>query len=489
MMSGSMMRVTVLATVMGAGLFFVGCGEEPRNKTSATASEVIDDPLWYRSLDTNGKILAVQKRLDLMTSTSVPAHRAGPIKDEIALLCTDEAVVDRVVESFRRRQDLSVAQISAYMEIFGRIRHPEFGSLLTDGILMDRMETQINALEAAIVQRSPELVPYLGTVLKTHDGYVGLKIISALIGINTAASRRFICEAVSSEDAGIANEALSAVGGLRLTDALPRAMKRIGDGPDIVRVMASWAVARMGQSSGSRSLVKLAADKSVEKMARAQALQNLTLLRYWSAADELRPLLTSEVAEVRLETAVFLATAGDKKTREHLIQVLDNEDAADRDQALRVLARTGHPEDLELVQSKLGGLHPREILVFSRSLMIVRPAGSLEFISNLLRKRPDMRPSLIGLMGPFGEKGLLVLEELMDANQGVDRAWTLQLIGAIGGVQSKRAQEVLATLESTSDRRVWRFARENIRLIEQRMLKVEPVPYMRPSGSGTVNKR
>ena len=156
----------------------------------------------------------------------------------------------------------------------------------------------MNALEAAMVQRAPELVPYLLRAFRGKDGYVARKILAALIGIDSPTARRALCEAVKHNDESVAVMALSAVGGMQLTDALPFVLERALDGPDQVRVMAAWAAARMGQSAGANYLIELALDRSVASKARAQALQNLTLLQWWKAAARIKPLRDAPVMEV-----------------------------------------------------------------------------------------------------------------------------------------------------------------------------------------------
>jgi hypothetical protein len=128
-------------------------------------------------------------------------------------------------------------------------------------------------------------------------------------------------------------------------------------------------------------------------------------------------------------------------------------------------------------------LTPRELIVFARSLLMGRPEGSLEFISGLIDTRPDLRVSLLSLVADFGSSGLRVLEDRLNRDSGEDNTWLLSLIGAIGSVRHPRAQDILKRFETSSDRLVWRFARENIRLVEQRMLKSALSAYRRPSGS------
>ncbi len=460
-----------------------GCGNDTEGTERPQSQDVMEDPLWYRSLSDAAMVLAAQKRLDLMTSTSIPANRAGPIKDELALLCRSDSVVDLVEESFRRRKGVSNAQLSAYMEIFGRIRHPRFARLLADGLGEARQEVQMNALEAAVIQRSAELVPYLLEAFKSKDGYVGRKILSALIGIDSPAARSAICKSVEHKEESIAVMALSAVGGMQLTDALPEVLKRIYDGPDQVRVMAAWAAARMGQSSGARSLVRFAVDRSFGAKARAQALQNLTLLRWWGAGKGIRPLREATVAEVVLESHVFLASARDSDELVWLDQALEGDDPLDRDIALRVCGRTGDSADLLRVLAHREKLTPREMVVFARSLLMGRPEGSLSFIAELIDTRPALRLSLINLVGQFGRPGLRVLEDQLDRDTGDDSAWTLSLIGAVGIVGHPEAETVLKRFDASPDRRIWRFARENIRLIEQRLLKSALPEYRRPTGN------
>ena len=471
----------LLSLVMLCGL--LACGSELDAPQSMSDANLMDDPLWYRTLTDEGAILAAQKRLDLMTSTSIQANRAGPVKDEIALLCRYPGVVDLIVETFRRRKGSSNAQMSAYMEIFGRIRHPKFAELMAEGLSGNRQETLMNAIEAAVVQRSPVIVPILLESFEKQEAYGGLKILSALIAIDSSAARRAVCNAVDHSDDDIAVMALSAVGGMRLTGAIPLVEKRLKDGPDQIRVMAAWCLARMGQSRGARRLLAFALNGAFDANSRAQALQNLTLLQWWEGVDDVRGLLSNPIIEVALESRVYLATARDRDLLASLDEAIQGNDLSLRDLALRVVARTGSTADLERVLEHESMLTSRELLLLARALQMERPAGSVDFITRLIHERKDLRGNLISILAKFGSAGLRSLEDIMNEDSGEDHGWTMNLIGAVGSAVDPRAQEVLQRFDMTTNRRVWRFARENIRLIEQRLLKSAPAPYQRPSGS------
>lgn len=456
--------VTVAVLGVAAWLLYQSSDEDRDERRS----EVLADPLWYRSIPKAEKLLAARYRLDNMTSNDLPPAELGPMKDEVALLCGDEAVVDAVVARFSERKTLSPAQLSAYMEIFARVRHRKFGALVADGLGEWRDVPHLNALDAAVVQRDPRLVPFLIEALIVRKGYYAQRIMKALASIGTGEAVNAVVKQIGSPDRDTAVFAISVAAGSRYAEAVAALAARLGDADPFLRAMAAWALGTLGQSRGREALIAQARDEKTPDDARAQCIQNLVLLGARDTVEELRPLTTLSAPLTRTEARVALATFRDPAFLKILRDDLTGPEEEARSEALIALGRSGADADLALVEENLPIIAQHDLAGFVRLLPVGNAPSAPDFLERLSR-----RPDTVGLeamtaLGKFGPRSLPNLARILEAETSRDRK--TGLLNVVGGITDKKSLAVLEPYTTSSDRRIWRLARENYRLVEQRLL-------------------
>lgn len=455
--------------LLGGGAYFgrQWLIEKPQ-PVAAKAKDSMTNPLWYRHLSEAEMLTAARWRLDNMTRNDLPAADIGPIKDEIALLCRSEAVVDLVVERYHALKESGTAQLSAYMEIFKRFRHEKFGALVADGIRSERQAPQVNALDAAVVQRDPRLVSFLAEQLPAKSGYAGEKIIEALAAIGSTDALATCLRAVSSKDDNVAKWALTVAANAGWVEAADAMKAQTKSSDPIVRAIAAWALARIGQPSGVEILKNLALDVSNTPEGRAQAIQNLGLLDAKSTAKDLAALVDAESFPVRRESRVALLNFRDSEMLARLKNALDGNDDAKRADALAVLARSRYDEDLALVTERLTKLSQFEIADFLKDLPLGGAPGSAAFCERIARRSDDLGTLGLRQIHKFGESALVSLDRLIKEKPEHERK--MQMIAAAASVGTKRAMEFCERFIADDDRRIANWAQQNVRLIEQRLI-------------------
>ena len=431
------------------------------------------DPLWYRAVSDEEARLAARRRLDLMTSTEIPPTETGPLKDEVALLCLREDIVDIVVESYRSRKDVSPAQVSAYMEIFARVRHEKFALLVADGVADRQAETRLNAVQAATVQRDPRLAPFLNSILPDVGSYDASRIITALAAMGSAEAYEGIRRAVADDDPVTALAALRVVSDGGAFVALPDVRARLDDDDPTIRVIAAWTLIRLGQRSlGTARLLRAAKNRDLEGAARAQALQLLHEARDDDAASlvaDVRPLTESDDVAVALEAFNYLVTVGDEAANEKLAQDLDAK-GRPREllRALTVCGRSGRDVEIERVMSRRSRYSAAEMRRFVESLQNGQAPGAVACLVELAATDDAVGQAALRAFVAFGERALDALAELLKTASGRDRI--LAVVAPIQAIASPRSIDLIEAVEAGSDRRLRRLLRENIRLVEQKLL-------------------
>ena len=276
----------------------------------------IENPIWYRGAGPELRIAAIRKRLPLMTSMSIPPEQAGPVKDEIALLCAfHEDCVDEVVDYVKKSSLRNSAEVSAFMEIFTRVRNPKFGELLAIGIDHQRWEARYNAAEAAVTQGDPRAVEILTAALMEQEGLEVQSVIEALVRIGGDAGYGALAYGLQRNEANILKSILVALGTVGYRPALPD-IRALLNGQDIeVRVVAAWALANMGQQQGVERLLTYLRDETLPGPVRALAATYLagTTAIEGEVAEAMRGLLEADDRALRFESSVALISTDDEE--------------------------------------------------------------------------------------------------------------------------------------------------------------------------------
>lgn len=458
----------VAVLVLGSGAYgLVRWWKKPKAKELAADSA--PDPLFYKSMTTAERLIAARYRLDSMTRNDIAPGEIGPIKDEVALLATDEAVVDLIVERFAICKAGGIAQLSAYMEIFARIRHPKFVPLIAEGILSEREASQINALDAAIVQRDPRLVSYLAQMLPQQTGYRAQRILEALGAIGTTDALAACLRAISAPERSKKIWAMTAAASAHWTDAKTAVEAQHADADPMVRTIAAFALASFGDPRGKEWLVAAAKDRTLPEDARAQAIQNLLQVGAKEKAGSLAELVDTEAAAVRREARVTLLVWRDPALIARLKSELGGLDPAKSGDAIAVFARGGVTEDMRYLASVADMLQPDDLAALLRQLPQGGNDAALEIYEKYVRRNDELGILALRYAHRFGKKSLELLKTL--AAETKDEERLMLVIAAIASVATREAVDVLMTHVESPSKKIRNWARQNVRLVEQEMLK------------------
>ncbi len=440
-----------------------------RTVETPSPSEGIDDPLWYRTADFATRRAALEKRLDLMTSTRIAAADVGPIKDEVALLCRDPRLVDVVVQRFKERKDINSAQLSAFMEIFARVKNPAFARLLSEGIRHPKFEPRINAFDAALTQGDPAILADLRSVMDAQGGYSLRRVVDALGAIGGDEALDLVTRAVASGDHDAILQGITTCVAYRLNRAIPLLEPLMKDARDDIALSAAWGLVSLGYSGGADLIRRFCLDRGVHSATRAQAVVYLVETSGETAGETLRRLREDGDPSVAFEARLGLIRLGDEREVEALERALRSEDALEREEAATLCAATGRDEDVERFREALPSLARGEVAAFLNALPRGKARAALSLLEELSRPGSPHEQLAISRFHEFGDDGVDVIERLLaDRPEGERLGW---LISALGSIGTPRARETLLTMEPPRSRRLWLYWRNNVRVIDLALLK------------------
>ncbi len=431
--------------------------------------EGIDDPLWYRTADFATRRAALEKRLDLMTSTRIAAADVGPIKDDVALLCRDPRLVDVVVQRFRERKDINTAQLSAFMEIFARVKNPKFAKLLSEGIHHREFEPRINAFDAALTQGDPAILADLRTVMGSQGGYSLRRVIEALGAIGGDEALDLVTRAIASGDHDAVLQGIATCVVYRLNRAIPILEPLLKDGRRDVALTAAWGLVSLGYSGGADVIRRLALDRGVDQGTRAQAVIYLLETSGKAATETLRRLRADPDPNVAFEARLGLIKLGDEDELLALDRALRSEDPGEREQGATFCAASGRDEDVERFRRVMGSVGRAEITAFLNALPRGRAPAALSILKDLSRPGGPYEQLAISRFHEYGDDGVEAIETLLASHpEGERLGW---LISALGSIGTPRARDTLLKMPPPRSRRLWLYLRNNVRVIDLALLK------------------
>ncbi len=431
--------------------------------------EGIEDPLWYRTADFATRRAALEKRLDLMTSTRIAAADVGPIKDDVALLCRDPRLVEVVVQRFRERKDINTAQLSAFMEIFARVKNPTFARLLSEGIHHREFEPRINAFDAALTQGDPAILADLRAVMGAQGGYSLRRVIEALGAIGGDEALDLVTRAIATGDHDAILQGITTCVVYHLNRAIPILEPLMKDTRKDVALTAAWGLVSLGYSGGSEVIRRSALDRGVAPATRAQAVVFLIETAGDTARETLRRLRADPEPNVAFEARLGLVKLGEKTEVLELDRALKSNDPIEREQAATVCAASGRDEDVERFRAAMPSLRRAEIAAFLNALPRGKAPAALPLLEELALPGGPHEQLAIARFHEYGDKGVEAIERLLAGHpEGERLGW---LISALGSIGTPRARDALLKMNPPRSRRLWLYLRKNVRVIDLALLK------------------
>jgi len=112
---------------------------------------------FHLDLDPAAKVRVAQR--NFMKIASDEAVRLGEWKDDIALLCDDPGVVAWIAAEWHiRKEGADRVTLSAFADIFERVKHPEFLEATKELFRIDDAFVAGKAIQSAITQADPSLL-------------------------------------------------------------------------------------------------------------------------------------------------------------------------------------------------------------------------------------------------------------------------------------------------------------------------------------------
>ncbi len=444
---------------------------EPATSDSLGDREVVqvDDPAWYRTASFGTRLAALKKRLALMTSRAIAPEQTGPVKDDIALLCRDEALVDVVIDSFESHPHLTSALLSAYMEIFGRVKNPKFTPLLKRGFESPEFEVRMNAAAAGMVHGSARSIEEIGQALLVSSGAQAGSLLATLLADGGGNALHWV-EAVIAEreEEGLLIPSLRAMGDARYMNAIPTIRRRLKHPSAAVEIAAAAALAIMGQQDGYQYIRNLAMDEKASPLARAEAVQVLHTVAGGKNKELFRKLASRKDA-AGFESRLVLLKLRDPEMIKQLRSKALGKRGLDKVQAAGALGASGVEEDAAFLAEHVDEFDVATLRAVIESLKRGRPKNAGRFIANLAALKKPEAGLAYRAFSQYGEDALDDLARVLAKETDPERRDLL--LRAASLVPCEKSLAILQSVDAGDDRDLWMLVRSLIRKVDLGILK------------------
>ncbi len=458
--------VVIVASAGLAILVFDNPGKKERSQDSRI--EKVDDPAWYRNASYGTRLAALKTRLALMTSRTIPPEQTGPNKDEIALLCRDDSLVDVVVDAFESHPRITAALLSAYMEIFARVKNPKFARLLKRGFQSPEYDVRMNAADAGILHKDSRAIEEMGEALQVSSGPQATRLLNSLIAVGGSDSMRWLEVALEREEPEILVPAIRTLGDARYANAIPRIRTRLVHPAPSVQIAAAGALAIMGQQDGYRFLKILAANKKADPLERAEAVQMLYLI-----SGKKDRSLYLELAKLRdiigFEARLNLVKLRDAPVIENVKQEFLKGTPVQRIAATGTLAASGDPDDVDFLAAHIDDMNLPMLRAMISALKRGKAPNATKAIGALASNRRPEAGLALRVFSEFGEAALDDLEIALAKEDDPLRRDVL--LRGVANIVSPRSLKILESFEAGDDRDLWLLLRSLIRRVDLGLLK------------------
>ncbi|MFT7619277.1 MAG: hypothetical protein ACI97A_002927 [Planctomycetota bacterium] len=459
--------VTIIVASAGLAFFMFG-QQDSSGQAPVEQLEKIDDPIWYRTASYGIRLSALKQRLALMTSRVIAPEQTGTVKDEIALLCRDDRLVDVVVDSFNSHPRLTPALVSAYMEICGRVNNPKLGVLLEHGFRSKEFDVRMNAADAGILHDDGRSVTEMGEAIQVASGMGARQILASLIKIASNESISWIEHVLEREEADLLVPAIRALGDAKSVAAIPRIRTRLEHPSPNVVIAAAGALATMGQEDGYQFLKRLADNPNADPLERSEAVQMLYTVSGRKNID-LFHKLAARGDSIGFEARLNLLKLRDSVTLAAIHQDVLEGNPHERVTAVGSLGASGVSEDVEFLVAHIEDMDLSMYRSMLQSLKRGRAPNATKAIAALAALARPESGLAYNAFPPFEEAGLDDLAVLVaEENDPVRRDLLLRTIATI---PSKKSLEILESIKPGRDRDLWLLVRSLIRKVDLGILK------------------
>jgi hypothetical protein len=370
-------------------------------------------------------------------------ERLGPIKEEIALLCDDDAVVAMIAAAFPDARRTGQYAVHAFADLFAAVRRPEFVGPSRELLLDPDRISRKKGVDAAVTQRDPSL---MAPLLRAYESCLADPSTTLL----TRATAVYAAVRTKGPEAGavvqaalrdpapeVVQKALEAAAELQWPGLDPdlRALFRETKDP---RVKMRAAAALAARDPGARAHLFAALDPRDQGLA-FEAAGRVIATKPPGGGDAARAFLDGAVGDVRDALRAVLGVYGDPAVLAEAREAASRPDTDDGVAACGLLARVGDPGAVEVLVAAVdrGG---RAAGAIARGLSESGAAALMPVGERLLKIEVDhtaLLDEFATRMGP----GLVpaALREFEAATTDARRRYLVATIMGIGGPEARAA--------------------------------------------------
>ena len=405
-----------------------------------------------------GRRLAVRlsQRLAAEDATELTA-----LKEDLVLLMTgDPEVMSIVLEAFERQAPGDPYQAAAFADLFSMVRSP----LLVEPVrLLLRSEDPIvlpAALRAAITQADPGLTPELDRIYREFsaknpiEGQYTRQVILRAATICGGDQAPLVLErGLSESDAVTRRTAVEMVRLLGLPGFRDRLRRLLQDPDPSVRLESAVALASLGDREGRQEILGRLAPAS-----GPQAMDAATLVRVYhieEAREELKRWFEVDDPQLFTHYAVALMALGDEEARGILRGYVAGPHPSRELGALTALAATGAADCAPLLRQAMERGGRARLRAIATGLALAPGQPDPDLVKGLFEMGPTHPIDLGEAVARLGDGIVPWLEErARAAGREGDEVLLTVVISCLNGIATPRARSALLGLRDVHPRLV-----------------------------------
>lgn len=346
-------------------------------------------PAFHLQLDPGERLRAARKCLDRITSAQAKA--LGAVKDDLALLADDPAVIRMILEDWQQRSHISKFEAAAFGDLFARIRHDEFVEPAVTLLAHEEFQVRHKAIEVAATQRDPRFVPGLdrlfAEISKERPGE-GMRTLDRIISAARVCGGDhlpvLLARALGNQLPHVRDVAAAIIREDRMQGMRQRVIPLLKDKEPQARLQAAWGLASFGDRRAVSDLVDGLDPRN--PTLSAFCMEAARDLKLQDAIPAIKRHILIANADLKSGMWLTLAVMGDSDTRARMRAWANDPDARvpDRIVGLMALAAMGEDQDLALLRKIARDGTPIEVQNLAVGLTFKEGAPDIEIARSIL---------------------------------------------------------------------------------------------------------
>lgn len=424
------LSIVVILAVLSAGLaaWWLRAPVESGDVGGAAPAVGVGKPAaFHLDLDPAAKVRVAQRNFGKIASDE--AVRLGEWKDDIALLCDDPNVVAWIAAEWHvRKEGADRVTLSAFADIFERVKHPEFLEATKELFRIDDAFVAGKAVQAAITQADPSLldeIRHAYDVAKTTAGPettpFRVQCILAARACGGPGLSAFLGDVLTENNLVLRIEALQVARDIPTVGIESVLRSLTGELNPRVRLLAAWALAKAGSTTAVRDLAALVDPN--DPGTALEAASAIGILRLEAATPALVAALDRTAGETHRAVEIALARLDHGPTLQRLRARIVDPDGTKIEDALTALTSAGIVADIPLLSEQAAsGLNLRQRALCAGIAIAASPTMAPVMIP-MLGASPTYTPEMHDAMKVVGEAVVPNLSERLAKAKSEDEAF------------------------------------------------------------------